>query len=85
MTLSAELSAFGKIVPRSFTVLDIGSQKMQGVRVDNMFLQHLTVPDDPNDERRTEGILIFFAPQPGACRAPSLIATVNRSFVNGMT
>jgi hypothetical protein len=56
----AELPASGKFVPRPFTVLDIGGQKMQGVQVDSiqvdsMFLQYLTAPDGPNHGGRTEG------------------------------
>ncbi len=55
MTAIAELPASEKFVPSPFTVLDIGGQKMQGVQVDNMFLQFLTVPDGPNHEGSTEG------------------------------
>ena len=59
MTGIAELPASGKFVPRPFTVLDIGGQKMQGVQVDSMFLQYLTAPDGPNHGGRTEGCKKF--------------------------
>ncbi len=43
MTSISELPTSGKFGPQAFTVLDIGGQKMQGVLVDSMFLQCLTV------------------------------------------
>lgn len=55
MITIAKLPASGKFVLGPFTVLDIGGQKMQGVQVDTMFLQRLTVPDGPNHGGRTEG------------------------------
>ena len=59
MTGIAELPTSGKFVPRPFTVLDIGGQKMQGVLFDSMFLQYSTAADGPNLGGRTEGLKNF--------------------------
>ncbi len=56
MNAIAELPASGKLAPRPFTVLDIGSQKMQGVLADDLFLQRLTILDSPALEREQKEI-----------------------------
>ena len=57
------------------TVLDIAGEKMQGVLIHTLSL---------NLTERAEKLGCLVLPT-GTCQVPSLTATVNRSFVNGMT